>query len=32
MVSSENPTPSPAAVPDLLNEQAILGEFLDQIR
>ena len=32
LVSSENPTPSPAADPDLLNEQAILGEFLDQIR
>ena len=31
LVSSENPTPSPAADPDLLNEQAILGEFLDTI-
>ena len=29
LVSSENPTPSPAADPDLLNEQAILREFLD---
>ena len=28
-MSSENPTPSPAADPDLLNEQAILREFLD---
>ena len=27
----ENPTPSPAADPDLLNEQAILREFLDTI-
>ena len=26
-----NPTPSPAADPDLLNEQAILCEFLDTI-
>ena len=31
MVSWENPTPSPAADPDLLNEQAILREFLDAI-
>ena len=31
LVSSENPTPSPAADPDLLNEQAILREFLDFI-
>ena len=31
LVSSENPTPSPAADPDLLNEQAILREFLDTI-
>ena len=31
LVSSENPTPSPAADPDLLNEQAILHEFLDTI-
>ena len=31
MVSSENPTPSPAADPDLLNEQAIFREFLDAI-
>ena len=30
-VSSENPTPSPASDPDLLNEQAILREFLDTI-
>ena len=29
LVSSENPTPSPAADPDLLNEQAILHEFLE---
>ena len=29
LVSSENPTPSPAADPYLLNEQAILREFLD---
>ena len=29
LVSSENPTPSLAADPDLLNEQAILCEFLD---
>ena len=28
LVSSENPTPSPAADPDLLKEQAILREFL----
>ena len=26
---SENPKPSPAADPDLLNEPAILREFLD---
>ena len=31
LVSSENPTPSPAADPDLFNEQAILREFLDTI-
>ena len=31
LVSSENPTPSPTADPDLLNEQAILREFLDTI-
>ena len=31
LVSSENPTLSPAADPDLLNEQAILREFLDTI-
>ena len=31
LVSSENPTPSPAADPDLLNDQAILCEFLDTI-
>ena len=33
LVSSENPTPSPAADPDLLvlHEQAILREFLDTI-
>ena len=31
LVSLENPTPSPAADPDLLNEQAILREFLDTI-
>ena len=31
LVSSENPTPSPAADPDLLNKQAILREFLDTI-
>ena len=31
LVSSENPTPSPASDPDLLNEQAILCEFLDTI-
>ena len=31
LVSSENPTPSPAADPDLLNEQVILLEFLDTI-
>ena len=31
LVSSENPTPSPAADPDLLNEQAILHEFLHTI-
>ena len=30
-VSSENPTPSPASDPDLLNKQAILCEFLDTI-
>ena len=30
-MSSENPTPSPAADPDLINEQAILREFLDTI-
>ena len=29
LVSSENPTPSPAADSGLLNEQAILREFLD---
>ena len=29
LVSSENPTTSPAADPNLLNEQAILREFLD---
>ena len=29
MVSSQNPTSSPAADPDLFNEQAILHEFLD---
>ena len=29
--SMENPTPSPSADPDLLNEQAILLEFLDTI-
>ena len=28
LVSSENPTPSPAVDPDLLKEQAILREFL----
>ena len=28
-MSWESPTPSPAADPDLLNEQAILCEFLD---
>ena len=27
----ENPTPKPAAEPALLNEQAILHEFLDSI-
>ena len=31
LVSSENPTPSLTADPDLLNEQAILREFLDTI-
>ena len=31
LVSLENPTPSPAADPDLLNEQAIFREFLDTI-
>ena len=31
LVSSENPTPSPPADPDLLNEQAMLREFLDTI-
>ena len=31
LVFLENPTPSPAADPDLLNEQAILREFLDTI-
>ena len=31
LVSSENPTPSPTADPDLLKEQAILHEFLDTI-
>ena len=31
LVSSENPTPSPAAETDLLNEQATLREFLDTI-
>ena len=31
LVSLENPTPSPASEPDLLNEQAILCEFLDTI-
>ena len=31
LVSLENPTPRPAADPDLLNEQAILREFLDTI-
>ena len=31
LVSSKNPTPSPAADPDLLNEQAILCEFLDTV-
>ena len=30
-MSLENPTPSPASDPDLLNEQAILCEFLDTI-
>ena len=30
-MSSENPTPSPAPDPNLLNEQAILCEFLDTI-
>ena len=28
---SDNPTPSPAADPDLLNERAILCEFLDTV-
>ena len=31
LVSLENPTPSPAADPNQLNEQAILCEFLDTI-
>ena len=31
LVSSENPTPSLASDPDLLNEQAILCKFLDTI-
>ena len=31
LVASENPTPNPAADPDLLYEQAILCEFLDTI-
>ena len=31
LVSSENPTPSPACDPDLLNDQVILCEFLDTI-
>ena len=31
LVSSKDPTPSPAANPDLLSEQAILPEFLDTI-
>ena len=31
LVSLENPTPSPAVDPDLLNEQAILHEFVDTI-
>ena len=31
LVSLENPTPSPAADPDLLFEQATLREFLDTI-
>ena len=31
LVSSKNPTPSPAADPDLLNEQAIIREFPDTI-
>ena len=31
LVSSENPTPSPAADSDLFNDQAILREFLDTI-
>ena len=31
LVSPENSTPSPASDPDLLNEQAILCEFLDTI-
>ena len=31
LVCSENPTPSPAADPDLLNEQVIFREFLDTI-
>ena len=31
LVSSENPTLSPAADPGLLNEQTILCEFLDTI-
>ena len=30
-MSSENPTPSPSADPNLLNEQAIFREFLDTI-
>ena len=31
LVSSKNPAPSPVADPDLLNEQAILCEFLDTV-
>ena len=31
LVSSENPTPSPASDPDLLNKLAILCEFLNTI-
>ena len=30
-MSSENPTPSPSADPNLLNEHAIFREFLDTI-